>query len=89
VDSEGNYWVAMFEGGRILKLSPQGDQLDEVRLPVRCPTMVAFGGNDLQTLYITTAGKRPAEELAAFPLTGKILSARVPVAGRIEPAYLD
>ena len=25
VDSEGNYWVAMFEGGRILKLSPQGE----------------------------------------------------------------
>ena len=51
--------------------------------------MVAFGGEDLQTLYITTAGKRPAEELAAFQLTGKILSVRMPVAGRVEPAYLD
>jgi sugar lactone lactonase YvrE len=89
VDSEGNYWVAMFEGGRILKLSPQGDQLDEIRLPVRCPTMVAFGGPDLRTLYITTAGKRPAEELAAHPLSGKVLSVRMPVAGRIEPAYVD
>ena len=89
VDSEGNYWVAMFEGGRILKLSPQGEQLDEIRLPVRCPTMVAFGGPDLRTLYITTAGKRPAEELAAMPLSGKVLSVRVPVAGRVEPAYVD
>jgi sugar lactone lactonase YvrE len=89
VDSEGNYWVAMFEGGRILKLSPQGDQLDEIRLPVRCPTMVAFGGPDLRNLYITTAGKRPAEELAAHPLSGKVLSVRMPVAGRIEPAYVD
>jgi sugar lactone lactonase YvrE len=89
VDSEGNYWVAMFEGGRILKLSPLGDQLDEIRLPVRCPTMVAFGGADLRTLYITTAGKRPADELAALPLSGKVLSVRVPVTGRAEPAYVD
>lgn len=89
VDSEGNYWVAMFEGGRILKLSPQGEQLDEIRLPVRCPTMVAFGGEDLRTLYITTAGKRPADELAALPLSGKVLAVRVPVTGRVEPEYLD
>lgn len=89
VDSEGNYWVAMFEGGRILKLSPQGDQLDEIPLPLRCPTMVAFGGPDLRTLYVTSAGKRPAQELAAHPLSGKILAVRMPVAGRIEPAYVD
>jgi sugar lactone lactonase YvrE len=88
VDSEGNYWVAMFEGGRIVKLSPSGEQLDEIRLPVRCPTMVAFGGADLRTLYITSASKRPAEELADMPLSGKLLSVRVPVAGRIEPAYI-
>jgi sugar lactone lactonase YvrE len=88
VDSEGNYWVAMFEGGRVVKLSPSGDQLDEIKLPVRCPTMVAFGGADLRTLYITSASKRPAEELAAMPLSGKLLSVRVPVAGSIEPAYV-
>ncbi|UGQ45176.1 SMP-30/gluconolactonase/LRE family protein [Massilia endophytica] len=88
VDSEGNYWVAMFEGARILKLSPSGEELDEIRLPVKCPTMVAFGGADLRTLYITSAGKRPAEELAQYPLSGRVLSVRVPVAGRIEAAYV-
>jgi sugar lactone lactonase YvrE len=44
VDSEGNYWVAMFEGARIAKLSPEGVLLGEIKLPVRCPTMPAFGG---------------------------------------------
>lgn len=87
VDSEGNYWVAMFEGGRIVKLSPSGEELDAIALPVRCPTMVAFGGDDLRTLYITTAGKRPAAELEQFPLSGRVLSARVPVAGLEPPAY--
>ncbi|WP_256079132.1 SMP-30/gluconolactonase/LRE family protein [Massilia sp. YIM B04103] len=89
VDSEGNYWVAMFEGGRVLKLSPAGDQLDEIRLPVRCPTMVAFGGPALRTLYITSAGKRPAAELAELPLSGRVLAVEVAVAGREEAPYRD
>jgi len=88
VDSEGNYWVAMFEGGRIVKLSPSGEQLDEIALPVRCPTMVAFGGPDLRTLYVTSAGKRPQAELDQFPLSGKVLAIRVPVAGLEQPAYV-
>jgi sugar lactone lactonase YvrE len=89
VDSDGNYWVAMFEGARVLKLSPSGELLDEIRLPVKCPTMVAFGGADLRTLYITSAGNRKPEELAQYPLSGRVLSVRVPVAGRIEPAYVE
>ncbi len=88
VDSEGNYWVAMFEGGRIVKLSPSGQALDEISLPLRCPTMVAFGGADLRTLYITSAGKRPEAELAQYPLSGKVLAIRVPVAGLEQPAYV-
>jgi sugar lactone lactonase YvrE len=87
VDSDGNYWVAMFEGGRIVKLSPDGDALESIALPVRCPTMVAFGGDDLKTLYVTTAGKRSAEELAQYPLSGRVLALRVPVAGLVQPAY--
>jgi sugar lactone lactonase YvrE len=89
VDSDGNYWCAMFEGGRLLQLSPAGDVLAEVALPVRCPTMLAFGGADYRTLYVTTAShKRPAAELAAHPLTGQVLTLRVDVAGRPEPAYI-
>ncbi|MET3130623.1 sugar lactone lactonase YvrE [Oxalobacteraceae bacterium GrIS 1.11] len=89
VDSEGNYWCAMFEGGRVLKIAPDGAILAEITLPLRCPTMLAFGGEDLRTLYITSASyKRPAAELAAHPLSGCLLSLRVNVAGRAEPAYL-
>ena len=88
VDNEGAYWVAMYEGGRILRFSPQGELLREVEVPVRCPTMVAFGGADLQTLYITSASKgRPARELADLPLTGKVLCMKVDVPGLQEPFY--
>jgi sugar lactone lactonase YvrE len=88
VDSEGAYWVAMFEGGRVLRIAPNGEILRELRLPVRCPTSLAFGGSDLRSLYITSASDgRSAEELAKYPLSGKLLSIRVDVAGRVEPEY--
>ncbi|MGV7209090.1 SMP-30/gluconolactonase/LRE family protein [Oxalobacteraceae bacterium A2-2] len=87
VDSEGNYWSAQFEGARIVKLSPEGEILDQIALPARCPTMVAFGGADLRTLYITSAGARPAAELEQYAQNGKLLSVRLPVPGRAEPAY--
>jgi sugar lactone lactonase YvrE len=82
MDSEGAYWVAMFEGQRLLRLGPDGRMLAELPLPVRCPTMPCFGGPDLRTLYITTArDKRPADELAAQPLAGRVLQCRVDVPG--------
>jgi sugar lactone lactonase YvrE len=88
VDSEGAYWCAMFEGARLLRFAPDGTLLREVKLPLRCPTMVAFGGDDLRTLYITSAShKRPAEERAQYPLSGCVLSLRVDVAGLPEPLY--
>ncbi|MFC5476549.1 SMP-30/gluconolactonase/LRE family protein [Paraherbaspirillum soli] len=89
VDSEDAYWCAMYEGGRILRLAPSGEILREIILPVRCPTMIAFGGPDLRTLYITTVReKRAPIELEKYPLSGCILSLRVEVPGRIEPAYI-
>lgn len=89
VDSEGAYWCAMFEGGRILRLSPDGEILRDIPLPLRCPTMVAFGGHDLRTLYITSARhKRGADELARYPLSGFVLALPVDVPGLPEPAYL-
>lgn len=82
VDQEGAYWVAMFEGQRLLRLSPDGAVLAEVALPVRCPTMPTFGGPDMRTLYVTTAREgRAAAELAAQPWAGAVLTLRVAVPG--------
>lgn len=90
VDAEGAYWCAMYEGGRLLRLSSSGETLDEILLPVRCPTMMAFGGPDLKTLYVTCASKeRPQEELTRYPLTGKVLALRVTVPGVPEPLYAE
>lgn len=82
IDAEGAYWVAMFEGGRLLRLSPQGEVLRDLRLPVQCATMPCFGGADLRTLYLTTVrDKRPEAELAGQPWAGCVLSIDVDVPG--------
>lgn len=89
VDCEGAYWCAMFEGGRVLRLSPTGKILREISLPARCPTMLAFGGPELRTLYITTARQnRSPAELAQYPLSGFVLTLEVDVAGIPETAYI-
>lgn len=82
VDVEGNYYVAMFEGGRMLKLSPTGALLAEIAVPARCPTMPCFGGDDLKTLYLTTARyNRSAQELQDYPDSGCVFSMQVDVPG--------
>jgi sugar lactone lactonase YvrE len=90
VDVQGNYWVAMFEGARIIKLSPAGEILAEIPLPAQCPTMPCFGGVDLKTLYVTTASKdRPAHELALYPDSGCVFSMQVDVPGLPVNFFLD
>ena len=82
VDVQGNYWVAMYEGGQVLKVSPAGDVLARLEVPAQCPTMPCFGGDDLQTLYLTTARHgRSGPELSRFPNSGCVLSTRVEVPG--------
>ncbi len=82
VDVQGNYYVAMYEGARLLKLSPAGQLLADIAVPAQCPTMPCFGGNDLRTLYLTTARRqRPAAELQDWPDSGCIFSMPVEVPG--------
>ena len=90
MDVQGNYWVAMFEGARLLKLSPAGELLADIPLPAQCPTMPCFGGDDLRTLYITTARyNRSAAELAAYPQSGCVFSMQVDVPGLPVNFFID
>jgi D-xylonolactonase len=55
VDSEGCLWIAFWDGWCIRRFSPEGERLETVRLPVSKPTSCAFGGPDLDRLYISSA----------------------------------
>ena len=78
VDAEGNLYVAMFIGGRVEKLSPKGELLAVIEVPVPNITCCTFAGDDLRTLYITTARTRMSdEELAAKPHAGGLYAVRI------------
>ena len=55
VDGDGNLWVAHVGGRRVVKLSPEGAPLDEIPVPAKAVTSVAFGGPDVADMYIVTA----------------------------------
>lgn len=55
VDAAGNIWCAMWDGGCVLKLAPFGTVLGRLDMPVRRPSSVTFGGDDLDQLLITSA----------------------------------
>jgi sugar lactone lactonase YvrE len=55
VDVDGCYWTSLYEGARIQRYSREGKLMAEYPVPTRNPTMPAFGGPDLKTLFVTTA----------------------------------
>ncbi len=82
IDAQGNYWVAMFEGAQLLCFSPSGERLAALPLPVQCPTMPCFGGDDLRTLFVTSARQgRSVAELGRLPSSGAVLSRQLDTPG--------
>lgn len=88
VDAEGCYWTALYGGGVVRRYSPDGNLLGEHAVPARCPTMPAFGGADMKTLFVTTAcDGRSASELSKYPLSGSLFRMPVDVPGLVKPAF--
>jgi sugar lactone lactonase YvrE len=88
IDEQGYYWSAMYEGERIVRYAPDGSIDREIPFPVRCPTMICFGGENLDTLFVTTSRNgRPAAELARQQDAGKVFVANVDVRGVEEPKF--
>lgn len=88
VDAEGFVWNAHMFGGRVTRYAPDGRVDRVIALPVPQVTCCAFGGPDMQTLYITTASSRMSrEELRAQPLAGALFAVDAGVKGLPEPVF--
>jgi len=88
VDRDGCYWSALYRGGKVVRIAPDGRVLAAFAVPAMCPTMCAFGGRDLRTLYVTSARQmREPEELARLPHSGGLFAMPVDVPGLPEPAF--
>src|SRR5690606_10237951 len=84
IDAEGQLWIALFDGGRVLRIDPKnGERTFQVRTPGGGNvTSCAFGGKDLDHLYITTARiGLTSEERALQPDAGSLFVAQVPFKG--------
>lgn len=88
VDAEGCYWSALYDGWRVVRLSPTGELLQTVEMPVRHPTMISFGGADLCTAFVTSAGKNLTDaDRKDQPHAGGLFTFRVDVPGLPVPAF--
>ena len=63
VDAEGCVWSARWDGGCLVRYSPQGEEILRIRFPARKVSSLTFGGADCTDIYVTTAGgqNRPDE----------------------------
>jgi L-arabinonolactonase len=88
VDVEGYLWIAHFDGWRVTRFAPDGRIDRVIEMPVPRPTSCAFGGPDLDVLYVTSACfNLSPETLAKAPLSGAIFALDVGTRGLIEPRF--
>lgn len=82
VDVDGNLWIAFFREGCVRCITPAGDTVHVIDVPVPHPTCPEFGGEALDTLVITTARLKMSEsERSASPESGSIYVADPGVRG--------
>lgn len=88
VDAAGGLWSAQWGAGRVVRYAPDGRVDRVLPLPASQPTRPAFGGPDLDTLYVTSARDGlDAKTLAHEPLAGAVFAARVDMRGLPEPRF--
>ncbi len=88
VDSEGFVWSAHWGGWKITRYNPSGEIEREIRLPVENVTCFAFGGQDLDELYVTTAWYGfTDEQREAQPRAGDLFRVKTDVRGLVEPEF--
>ncbi len=88
VDAEGFLWSGHWQGFRLTRYDPDGKKVSHIEVPVPTATCMAFGGPDLDRLYITTGKKGLSpEQVQKCPEAGDLFMAQVDVRGRLEPAF--
>ena len=88
VDAEGCLWVAFWDGWCLRRFSPAGECIRTMRMPVQRPTSCAFGGADLDRLFVTSARIGLDEKsLAMQPYAGGLFVLEAGVSGLAEAPF--
>jgi len=83
IDEEDKLWIAHWDGACVRRWDPRtGEVLTTIEMPVTRPTSCVFGGENLETLFITSASTRLSpEQLAPQPLAGAVFQCKPGVRG--------
>ena len=88
VDCEGCLWIAFWDGWCLRRLSPEGDLLEVLQVPIARPTSCAFGGPKLDHLFITSASRDLTEaDLAGQPQAGNLFMTKPGAKGLPEKLF--
>ena len=88
VDAEGCLWVAFWDGWAVRRFGPDAALLDTIEVPVQRPTSIAFGGPDLDRMYITSARVGLDETaLAVQPYAGALFMVEAGIKGIAERPF--
>lgn len=88
VDAEGCLWIAFWDGWCLRRLSPDGERLAEIALPVQRPTSCTFGGRNLDQLFVTSARRDLTDtELTRQPWAGGLIRLDPGVRGMAEQEF--
>ena len=75
IDVDGCLWSGIYGGAKVVRYSPEGDELETIELPVTNVTSVTFGGDNLATLFVASARENLTEEqLREHPLSGAVFA---------------
>jgi sugar lactone lactonase YvrE len=87
VDVDGCYWICANDAGEVLRFTPEGRLDRSLRVPVRKPTMCAFGGDGFETLFVTSIRPQRPEDLEGQPYAGAVFALRPGVQGLPETEF--
>ncbi|KAF1031485.1 MAG: 6-deoxy-6-sulfogluconolactonase [Pseudomonas sp.] len=83
VDAEGGYWICANDAGLVHRFTPDGRLDRSLAVPVKKPTMCAFGGSRLDTLFVTSIRDDHSEHSVA----GGVFALNPGVTGLPEPMF--
>lgn len=88
IDAEGFLWNARWGAGKVIRISPDGKIDRVIEMPVSQPSSCMFGGENFETLYVTSARHGiPQAQLAREPQAGSLFALDVGVRGLPEPRF--
>jgi sugar lactone lactonase YvrE len=87
VDVDGCYWICANDGGMLHRFTPAGVLDRSISLPVMKPAMCAFGGDDMDTLFVTSIKPPLESDRARQPDAGAVFALRPGVQGLEETPF--